>query len=56
MKRYILKIIFKGYSTTDIVEEFKTFKEASLYAEVIDETVLKAFIKDSVNGKITIII
>lgn len=52
MLRYTLHISFKDYYCKDIVEPIKTLKEALSYSDLIDNTVVKAFIKDNVNGEV----
>lgn len=54
--RYILNISFKKEPlehSPPIFEQFKTLREAKQYSTLIDETVSKALIKDTVTGKIT---
>ena len=56
MERYLINISFKTEmfeKVSNIVERVKTMKEALTYSELIDETVDKALIKDSVTGKVT---
>jgi len=53
--RYIVNISFntKMFETSNnIVEPIKTLKEAMTYKDLIDETVKKALIKDTVTGKV----
>lgn len=53
--RYLLNISFKQQisdKASNIVELFKTKKEAMQYSELIDETVDKALLKDNVTGKV----
>jgi hypothetical protein len=56
--RYTVEIHFKKSlvllqkSTNPIIENVKTLKEASIYKEIIDESVTKAFIKDNSNDSI----
>ena len=54
--RYIFNVSFVkgiGEDRKTIVEPFKTLREAESYKELIDDTVEKATIKDTVTGKIT---
>jgi hypothetical protein len=56
MERYLINISFKTEmfeKVSNIVERVKTMKEALTYTELIDDTVDKALIKDSVTGKVT---
>ncbi len=52
-KRYLLNIRFKNnlkHKVSNIVETFKTKREATEYSKLIDETVDKAILKDNVTG------
>jgi hypothetical protein len=57
MDRYIINISFKhnigSQQVSNVVESVKTMNEAMLYADLIDETVECALIKDNVNGLVT---
>lgn len=53
--RYILNISFSNRmvnNVSNIVERFKTKKEAIKYSKLIDDTVEQALIKDNVTGKV----
>jgi len=50
MKRYTLHIYFKRGG--NIVEEFKTLRQLTLYSDLIDETVIRAYVVDNINGEI----
>jgi len=56
MERYIINISFKWEGIErppeNIVQPVKTMREAMSYAELIDDTVDKAAIKDRVTGNI----
>ncbi len=55
MYRYILNISFKKElfeRSKNITERVKTYKEAISYKDIIDDTVDKALIKDTVTGKV----
>lgn len=57
--RYTINISFKSslrlglIPTKNIVENFKTLKEAEQYKCIIDDTVAKALVRDNVTGEIT---
>lgn len=54
--RYTLTIIFKtqlGERVDSIVCSFKTLREASEYEDMIDDTVLYAWLRDNVTGDCT---
>lgn len=54
--RYIVQILFKNNAYPffirkwDVIEEFKTLKEAQQYKSLIDDSVDKARIVDKVNN------
>lgn len=56
--RYVVNISFKGFTEVgfkkveNISEPVKTLKEAQEYKALVDETVAKACIVDSVTGKV----
>ena len=56
MERYIVNISFKVNEffekPSNIVEKVKTLKEAMSFESLIDNTVDKALVKDTVTGKI----
>ena len=56
MERYILNISFKTKSllevSNNVVEEFKTLREAMSFKDLIDDSVDRALIRDVVTGKV----
>lgn len=54
--RYLFNVSFVkkiGEERKNIAEKFKTFREAESYSDIIDDTVERALIKDTVTGRVT---
>lgn len=56
MLRYTLHIYFKDVIGKDnqIIEKFKTLKEAKLFSVIVDDSVQRAYIEDNITSKIII--
>ncbi len=54
MLRYTLIISFKDKRIKDLIQSFKTLKEALPYKTLIDDTVNKAVVIDNVNNKVAL--